>query len=275
MEKKKYISIILGVLFIIASGIVYSFRNFDVKEPQINLQDLNESKIQESKDEVTLGKERSNNQSTDKDYTGNGQDKDQKAEDNQKVEDNQKAGDNQMVQESPDAASVDAVVSDKEEVYIYVHICGAVKKPDVYKVEKDSRLFDIIKLAGGLTNEAAGDFVNQAEAVSDGQKVYIPTKKETAGMSPLEYASDNSNSSTSMNTNTATGSTDMKSSKININTAGLNDLMTLSGIGEARANSIIAYRQEHGGFKTVEEIKNIDGIKDSVFNKISNFITVK
>ncbi len=153
--------------------------------------------------------------------------------------------------------------------YIYIYICGAVEKPDVYKVEADTRLVNVIELAGGLTKDAAGDYVNQAALVQDGQKVYIPTKEEVEGTVPESYPGNNQD--------TATGNTlkEVNSSgKVNINKASAEELMTLPGIGEAKAAGIIAYRQEQGGFKSIEEIMNINGIKNSVFNKISDKITV-
>ncbi len=153
--------------------------------------------------------------------------------------------------------------------YIYIYICGAVEKPDVYKVEADTRLVEVIELAGGLTKDAAGDYVNQAALVQDGQKVYIPTKEEVEGTVPESYSGNNQD--------TATGNTlkEVNSSgKVNINKASAEELMTLPGIGEAKAAGIIAYRQEQGSFKSIEEIMNINGIKNSVFNKISDKITV-
>jgi competence protein ComEA len=144
---------------------------------------------------------------------------------------------------------------------IFVHICGAVNKPGVYEVKEGTRIIQMIQLAGGLTKEAAGEYVNQAALVTDGQQVYIPTESEVVSVDPLEHIQ-----SVSQEKN--------QEVKVNINTATKEELMTLAGIGEAKANSIISYRQDKGSFKSIEEIKNIEGIKDSVFNKISEFITI-
>lgn len=157
--------------------------------------------------------------------------------------------------------------------YIYIYICGAVKNPDVYKVEADTRLVEVIELAGGLIKDAAGDYVNQAALVQDGQKVYIPTKEEVKGTIPEGYPG-NQNSAGSNTVGTTAESQDAGSGKVNINKASAEELMTLPGVGEAKAAGIIAYRQEQGGFKSIEEIMNINGIKNSVFNKISDKITV-
>ncbi len=148
---------------------------------------------------------------------------------------------------------------EKEDVIIYVHICGAVKNPAVYIVKENTRLVDLILLAGGLTADAASESVNQASILLDGQQIYIPTKEE------IEEGFVEDSKSTS----------DTSSKKININKASLDELMTLPGIGKSKAESIIEYRSNNNGFKTIEDIKNISGIKDAVFDKISDKIDIK
>lgn len=145
----------------------------------------------------------------------------------------------------------------QESTVIYVHVCGAVKKPGVYKVMANSRIYDAIEAAGGLTKKAADTDVNQAELLTDGEQVYIPYKGNTKDDSIL--SSDNT-------------STD--SSKVNINTASSAELTTLPGIGDAKATSILQYREEHGKFASIEEIKNVSGIKDGVYTQIEAYITV-
>jgi competence protein ComEA len=156
----------------------------------------------------------------------------------------------------------DIVVVEK---LIYVHLCGAVNNPDVYVVKENTRLVELIELAGGLTKEASDEAVNQAAILLDGEQIYIPTKEE------MEQGTGN------IAANNAIGKVsnmDKASGKININKATQEELMTLPGIGEAKALSIIKYRSENNGFKSIEEIKNISGIKDSVYNKISDKITI-
>lgn len=147
-----------------------------------------------------------------------------------------------------------------QEECITVHVCGQVKKPGVYSLAKGARVDDAIEAAGGLTKEAAGDFINQAQKLEDEQKVYVPDLKEAKqkqnSMQVDEY--DESHS--------------VSDSLININQASREDLMTLPGIGKAKADMIITYREEHGRFATIEEIKNISGIKDGVYNKICDLI---
>ncbi len=148
---------------------------------------------------------------------------------------------------------------------IYVHLCGAVKQPGVYQAPVNSRVIDLIKQAGGLAKEAAGDYINQAQQVTDGQRIYIPTKDEVKEMSAATVLFlDEGNQETS-------------SSKklVNINLADTTELMELPGIGEAKATSIIEYRTANGSFQTIEELMKIPGIKEGLFNKVSSFITVK
>ena len=149
---------------------------------------------------------------------------------------------------------------------IYVHICGAVKKPGVYQVDTGSRIYDLIKMSGGLKKNAAGDYINQAEQVTDGQRIYIPTFHEVKSTTPEEYVQEKQN--------TVSQTEEKKSGLININTAEAEELMTLPGIGQAKADSIIEYRTQNGKFKSIEDLMNITGIKEGVYNRISSYVTV-
>lgn len=157
------------------------------------------------------------------------------------------------------------VKKEEETQKIYVHVCGAVNAPGVYELKENARVYEALEAAGGMTSEASADWINQAETVTDGEKIYVPTREETENS--LSSASDQDGMSVSGENNSANG-------KININTAGKEELMTLTGIGEAKAQSILQYRQEHGSFRSIEELKQIEGIKDGVFNKIKEDITV-
>lgn len=148
---------------------------------------------------------------------------------------------------------------------IYVHICGAVRHSDVYVLPSKSRLIDGVKLAGGFTKGAAKSEVNQARELVDGERVYIPT---------LEEVKSGSGAITNAATKSQEGSRAPDSGKININQAGKEELMTLPGIGEAKATSVITYREQNGSFRSIEELKNIEGIKEGVFRKIQSFITI-
>lgn len=151
--------------------------------------------------------------------------------------------------------------------YVYVYVCGAVKQEGVYRLSEGSRINDALILAGGLTEDAASGVLNLAEPVQDGQKLYFPTKDELA---------DQQNAlRDGAYTDSQIDSSGEQSQKIDINTADKEQLMTLSGIGEAKAESIIRYRAEHGNFAQIEDITNVDGIGESLFQKIKEYIYVK
>lgn len=152
--------------------------------------------------------------------------------------------------------------------YVYVHVCGEVKNPNVYKLKQTAHIIDAIKSAGGLTKEAAGDYINQAELVYDGQKIYIPSKKE------VENEEGDWKEKTKANQENENTQGDSDVILVNINEASVEDLMTLPGIGQVKADSIISYREKNNGFDNVEDIMNIEGIKEGVFNKIQDFITI-
>lgn len=133
---------------------------------------------------------------------------------------------------------------------IFVYVCGAVNKPGVYELPQGSRLYEAIETAGGFREDAAVTAMNQAKVLEDEETICVPTKDEAAKRQASEDG------------------------KINLNTATKAELMTLNGIGEARADSIIKYREEQGKFRTIEDLKQIDGIKDGLFEKIKDSITV-
>lgn len=158
--------------------------------------------------------------------------------------------------------------TDREKLQIcYVHVCGAVNRPGVYELTADSRLFEAIQMAGGLTEEAADQTLNQAEVIEDGSKIYVPTKEEVkAGMDNGDTLMQNEENAEKA------GST--SDGKIDINTAAKNELMTLSGIGEAKADAIVRYREEHGAFQKIEDLMEVEGIKEGVFQKVKDQIKI-
>lgn len=153
--------------------------------------------------------------------------------------------------------------SEEKTDLIYVHICGAVANPGVYSLARNSRVCDVIALAGGLTEQAADDYVNQARFLNDGERVYIPEIDELSMLSPAQYVAGQTDDGQN-------GSREQKT--VNINTAGVSELTTLPGIGESRAESIIAYREQHGSFARTEDIMRISGIKDAAYEKIKDRI---
>lgn len=137
---------------------------------------------------------------------------------------------------------------------IYVHVCGAVKNPGVYELEAGSRIYEVLELAGGITDDAVENSMNQAEILSDGQQIYVASEADVKRMEAENGVKNDG--------------------KVNINQASKEELMTLPGIGEAKAELIIRYREDTGNFNSIEEIMEIEGIKEGVFRKIENQITV-
>lgn len=147
---------------------------------------------------------------------------------------------------------------ESEKQMIYVYVCGQVENPGVYTLLEGSRIYDVFVLAGGFTEEADTDYWNQARLLKDGEMIYVPSKEEVKD-SPFEWE----------NTGAAN-----ESDKVNINTATKEELMTLPGIGETRALAILDYRQANGPFSSLEELKQVEGIKDAVFSKMKEYIEI-
>ena len=125
-----------------------------------------------------------------------------------------------------------------------------------------SRIYQAIEMAGGVTEEAQASWLNLAEVLTDGARIYVPGKDEVS-----QEGTEWMEGSGSAAQGTADG-------RVNLNRASKEELMTLPGIGEAKAEAILQYRTEHGGFGSIDEIKQISGIKDGVFEKIKDKITV-
>lgn len=167
---------------------------------------------------------------------------------------------------SESEGAVDTQTSE-EPKQIYVYVCGAVQAAGVYTMSEGSRVCDLFQAAGGLTEEAAGDYWNQARLLTDGEMIYVPTKEEAEMRTQEEWATAGSLAGSEDTNN-------QENKKVNINTASKEELMTLPGIGESKALAILAYREEHGGFSSVQELKEISGIKDGVFSKIEDYIVI-
>ena len=155
-----------------------------------------------------------------------------------------------------------------EKKSIVVEIKGEVKNPNVYTLNEGSRINELIEKAGGLTQEADINSINRASIITDGQCIIIgninDTEEEKVKIQEIQ------------NVTTTQGNTSTANDKgiININTATLEQLQTLTGIGESKASAIIEYRETSGGFKTIEDIKNISGIGEKTFEKIRDKLAV-
>lgn len=161
------------------------------------------------------------------------------------------------VPEESDPEDVQEKDSDnaKSEQMIYVQVNGAVAKPGVYALAEGSRIFQAVELAGGVTESADTRSLNQAEVLTDGQMVYVMNCEEAAAQEPQQDGQK-------------------EDGRVNLNTATQEELMTLPGIGAAKAESILAWREENGSFTQIEDLMKIEGIKDGVFSKIKDSVKI-
>lgn len=183
---------------------------------------------------------------------------------------------------------------------IYVHVCGAVKNPGVYELETGSRVYEAVQQAGGFTENAEQNYVNQAQALEDGVKLVIPTREEAEAAGEQETASaegkpqegapeksgilqdgtsegfgilgGSSLGGQSSGESKATGTA--ADGRININTASEAQLCEIPGVGATRAAAIAAYRESHGAFEKPEDIMKVNGIKEGMYEKIKDSISV-
>ena len=169
------------------------------------------------------------------------------------------------------------------EMLIYVQVSGAVVRPGVYALPAGARIFQAIELAGGLTGEAESSSLNQAGFLADGQMVYVMDKEEAAAWAAGASAGDGSGAVPGMpggdvsegQPGRARSDGGAEDGKVNLNTATESDLMALPGIGVAKAKSILAWREENGGFSQIEDLMKIQGIKEGVFSKIKDSVKVE
>lgn len=151
----------------------------------------------------------------------------------------------------------ESIPANKEQVpedVIYVDVSGAVARPGVYELQKGARVFHVIELAGGLTEDAFVDNINMATVLHDAQKVHIPRKND-----PFSNVS---------------GQSVPYDGKVRINTATSEELQTLPGIGAVIAERIIRYREQHGPFASIEDIRQVSGIGEKTYQEIKDLITI-
>lgn len=147
-------------------------------------------------------------------------------------------------------------VESTEDTKIYVYVCGQVKSPGVYALPTGSRIFEAVEAAGGAGEKAGLERLNMASVLSDGQKVYVPAEGE-------EWSETDSN---------VDGQDRVSDVRVNINTASVQELLALPGIGEVRAKAIVAYRTANGPFDSIEALKQVTGIGDSVYEQVQALI---
>lgn len=164
-------------------------------------------------------------------------------------------------------------IAEEKSEEIAVHICGAVNNPGVYYFKEKQRVHEGIVKAGGFREDADRDYLNQALFLEDGMKIIVPTKEETKLLKDSKEGTGGKEFLQGTSFSTLNETKEQKQ-KINLNTADKALLCTLPGIGESRAESILAYRQEHGDFEKTEDIMKVPGIKEAAYEKIKEYVTV-
>lgn len=192
------------------------------------------------------------------------------------------------------------LIEEKEDCYVNVDIKGEVNNPGLYQIECNGRVNDVINKAGGVTKNGNTSILNLGKKVNDEMVIIVYAKKEIEKtyetkqeiieevencinkteirndacieIKDLNNITTNDNQNNNINDEIITDTPVMV--LVSINKASKEELMTLSGIGESKANNIISYRNENNGFKSLEEIKNVKGIGDSIFEKIKDSITL-
>ena len=144
---------------------------------------------------------------------------------------------------------------ESEEAVCYVYICGSVVNPGVYVLEADSRIVAAVDAAGGFSEDAATEAINLAELVKDGMKIVVPDLTEYVAEQVVSQRE--------------------RDGLVNLNTADAEALCTLNGIGASKAEAILAYRREIGGFKSIEQILEVAGIGESLFQQIKSSIYIE
>ncbi len=163
-----------------------------------------------------------------------------------------------------DSTKTASTRSETEKSAVYVDLKGAVLHPGMYKIKEGMRLLDAVEEAGGFLPEADTKQVNYAQILKDQAVVYIPKQGETAESATATVQSANSREAK-----------DSDERKVNINTADVSRLETLNGIGTKKAENIIAYREENGTFHSIEDLKEVSGIGDKIFDSLKDSITIK
>jgi len=158
---------------------------------------------------------------------------------------------------------------------LYVDVKGAVKQPGLYQVRTDMRVADALTLAQGMLPQADQAQVNLAAKVTDQQVIYVPVKGEKPPTMPAPPATPSTNSGTiKTNQNGVAAKASGTKAVVNLNTADVATLQKLSGVGQKKAEKIIAYREQHGGFKSVADLKKVGGFGDKTLAKFKDQLTV-
>ncbi|MBB5324778.1 competence protein ComEA [Anoxybacillus tepidamans] len=158
--------------------------------------------------------------------------------------------------EQKNAAEMNEEQEQQQPIALFVDVKGAVARPGVYEVTEHARVKDVIAMAGGLTKEADHTKVNLAAKVHDEMIIYVPAKGEVSAPVP-------------------SGDSQEEKPKIDINSASLEEIQKIQGIGPAKAAAIIAYREEHGPFRKIEDLLNVSGIGEKSLEKMKEQIIIR
>ncbi|MFC6346744.1 helix-hairpin-helix domain-containing protein [Vagococcus carniphilus] len=154
---------------------------------------------------------------------------------------------------------------EKNDGKMYVDIKGAVRMPGMYEVSSDMRVLNVIDMAGGLKEKADDKQINFSQKLEDQMIIYIPLEGEE-----IPEAINNQNTSKE----SLGGKGSEEAGKVNLNQAEKDELMTLNGVGEKKAEKIIEYREENGSFKSIDDLKNVNGIGEKTFESLKESITI-
>lgn len=196
---------------------------------------------------------------------------------------NNKYNDIEIVKEQDSLNLENLKEIDEEIIKLNVDIKGAIKKPGVYKIDSNLTVNDVINIAGGLTENADTSVTNLAKKITDEMVIIIYTKEEVKKSNIVdtvvkvvekECVCPNIQNDGCLNTEIKENITNKENEElVNINTATVEELQTITGIGESKAKSIIEYRKTNGNFKTIEDIKNVEGIGEKLYESIKIYIT--
>ncbi len=202
-----------------------------------------------------------------------------KMNDTSNLENNEKQDSDEIKKEEEDYNTQDdidngtstSLFGTKQLGNIVVHVIGEVKKPGVIKLKEGSRIIDAINKCEGQTEDADLSKINLAYVLDDGSQIYIPRVKEDIQNTTIMKTEAGNN----VIVNNVTQSDNEKSVKVNLNTATLEKLMTLPGVGESTAQKILEYRNKNKKFKSIDELKNVPGIGEAKLNNLKEYIYVK
>lgn len=196
------------------------------------------------------------------------------------TEDSSPASETHEESKNGDSDISDSNDEDTPDNVVYVYVCGHVVSPGVYELRESDRICDALNKAGGVLEDGRADVIAQAGHVSDGMTVYVPGIDEE-GFDYREYDEAVYNTMSGDRSGNGAYANDYNSAEngsygglLDINTMTMDEWMSLPGIGEAKASAIVNYRSEHGKFESIDELMDVPGIKEGVFNKIKDKIRV-